>query len=199
MANPPRKWFNQQDVAENAGKVPVVNDEGTGFDFQESGGGGALLSATVTLTDAQIKALPTTPVELVAAPGIGMGLIFMGAFFNKPQLTNEYTNISDLDIIQIIYDGVSESYLDRAFQEDIASSITQITLLIGQTIPYQFYDPPAPYRANQGYIEPILLVSNSTIENKAIVLQAITSNGDFTGGNAANTLKVTVYYTIVDL
>src|SRR5690242_19531048 len=63
--------------------------------FNFGGGGSSVVqTATKTLTDAQIKALPTTPIELVAAPGSGK-VIWWSMIVLRATIAGSYTNIGD--------------------------------------------------------------------------------------------------------
>jgi len=59
----------------------------------KAAGGGAVQSVTVTLTSAQLKALNTTPVTIVAAPGAGKQILVFAVFYELIFGTAAYTNI----------------------------------------------------------------------------------------------------------
>lgn len=128
-------------------------------------------SMTVTLTDAQIKALPTTAIELVPAPGAGkvvvpikFVLIFnndAGAYGNADQLPHLDTN--------------GFSYGDDIIDPAGLSSIYSHAL---DGMP----------SGNPG-----------DLENQPIMLKTTGNVGNYTGGNAANYLKVTTLYIVVEI
>ncbi len=130
-----------------------------------------LKQATVTLTNAQVKLLRGTPITLVAAPGAGYFLEFVSAelFFDR---TAVYTESAD---------NLAIKYTDgsgQAASEDIEAT--------------GFLD------AATDAIMPVKPVTSAVIlkaagENKALVLHN-TGDGEYGGGNAANTLKCIVNY-----
>ncbi len=162
--------------------------------FTEEGEVLAIQSKTVTLDDDQIKSLPTTPVEVVPAPGEGKRLLIVAATLLLDNTANPYTNVDDNALFQIRYgtSGEASFYFDLQFsmkhpnaQPVIADagifSITDTGSRYGNS-PYGWQD----YRDG--------------IENKSFSLTAINgSSGDFDGGDPANSLKVTVYYAVIDL
>lgn len=137
---------------------------------------GYLVLAEVTLTDAEIKALPTTPIELVAAAGAGkiIKIIDITAV-QKIVSGGSYTNVNTGSYLTLINDnnvfGLSASPLEEGSGDWFSPGVTNY----------------------QGYYE-------TTMENMPVMLAVNNSGGgNFTGGNAANTLKINVYYVVVDL
>jgi len=161
-----------------------------------SPGGLGYLSATVTLTDAQIKTLPTTPVILIVAPGIGKVISpFFYTIYSKCS-AGAYTNIDAAGFMEIDTDG---GFLSLVAIDDVGSGVSTLSnLLTGGDRILNLLSQDVDF------IQGIGVVANnqpaSNFNNKAIRLNVNNGgSGNFTGGNAANTLKVTVNYVIVDL
>ena len=133
-------------------------------------------SQTATLTDDQIKALPTTQVEIVAAPGAGK--IIIPLFGGSAVLTGaNYTNKSSDALLSVSMAGfVFYSYEIASlvdFGEDAFLPFIVATANLPET---------TALMAN----EPLMITVDNTL-------------GNFTGGDPANTLKVTVLYTVIDV
>jgi hypothetical protein len=164
--------------------------------FKRAPGADDVRSATVTLTNAQIKALPTTGVTLVDAPGPGLAIIadvastngrahLLGAF------TAAYTNVdAGVKVGFCIcsnpfaaFSGPSSTY-DQQYHTFFTSTGNVWSMVSAAKI--------------NGISVATGTDTATDIENKPLVLYLDNSAaGNLTGGNAANTLKVTVYYTIV--
>lgn len=148
-------------------------------------------SRKTTLTDAQIKALPTTPVQLVAAPGAGKVIKLLGGMFKIDTTNGVYTNdnsYSSTFFVSYESGGVQASnmiFLPEVNTNNIKiSSLSQIVLPDGSD--------PTLFMVEQIY-------EASAIENKALTLQLNNTPGNLTGGDPANTITVTVFYSMVDL
>jgi hypothetical protein len=182
-------------------KVPVVYDTSeqqlyaieNGLTQISTGGGAGLVQvATVTLTDAEIKALPTTGIEIIAAPGVGKIILPISIVISFNWVA-DYTGIDANSTIYSAMDGdygsllpaISES-VDGGINNLLASSESKvvvmqqpISLFLGNTNPINY--------------------STSQLENKALILFSQNNGLPFSGGNAANQLLVTAYYFISDL
>lgn len=155
-----------------------------------------VFSKTVTLTNAQIKALPTTAVEIVPAPGANRIVYPFGAFLHLNWIA-DYTNIDADAQIKLV---VLSSDLLIALREDTQSQVT--SLLAGggpdgtnALTGVQFLKKTAAdvFSGNSGFYD-------SDIMNKSVVLSAYNgSSGNFTGGNVGNSLQATVLYTVIDV
>ena len=163
-----------------------------------SGGGGASIiqSATVTLTDAQIKALPTTGVEIVAAQGVNTIINPLNAVivFNWAA---DYTNIDGACQLFIQADS-GNSTLDFLRQAD--GNVVSDFFANGSStfINIQSNQKVANINGNTTVANSPAFISD--FENQGLSIKINNgASGNLTGGNAANTLKVTVYYTVVDL
>lgn len=158
-----------------------------------SGGGGAsvLSQATATLTNAQVLALPTTPVQLVAAPGANKTLVPIHAVFAL-RWTANYANFAASGFlgVDIASDaGVFMALLDQA--------IGQVANLLAAGSDFEaLTGPAAPVAGNVDIAA--LGDTLAAISNKALTVQADNgASGNYTGGNAANTLQVSaLYYTL---
>lgn len=154
--------------------------------------GFALEKLTVELTDAQVKALPTTGIEIIPAPGAGKQVIVVGGgYFSK--LTSGYTNISANSTIFLDTNGQHNS---TVIGDDAADSVTGVTTFLASGEHF------VPIGANHaiGTAFGITLGKAATTQaNKAVNIKASNSGGNFTGGNAANKVAITVYYDIVDV
>lgn len=152
-----------------------------------------VLSRTVTLTDAQIKALPTTAVELVPAPGAGSIILFLHAFsvFSAPA-TGYSMDISPAYLQ--VYSGDPNAVGDST---DVSGLVTFGESLTGTHIAlftqkFAWDDVEGMPKTIQGTLD--------FYDNKALYLaDAWVGNANYTGGDAGNSLSVTVLYTVVDL
>lgn len=150
-------------------------------------------SASVTLTDAQIKALPTTPVELVAAPGAGKILLILSAFMLLDTSAGAYTNVNAAATGGVDIGGAYGNFMQVLDPAGLVPALegTDVLAFKLDTAVYisgdQVYNNVAAYTVGDYVNTPIII----DLENS--------SDGNFTGGNAANTLKVTALYTIIDV
>lgn len=153
--------------------------------------------AQITINDANIKALPTTPYQLVAAPGIGKRIAIIWADLDLNTLGAAYTNIDDLawgsfqlggvDVTNYLMDssGVVGTRIGDFFG---VSQLAQTVMLplIGLNI------------ANWG--APVTEITGNTALLLNVPLNLFVDNngaGNFTGGNGANSLIINVLYMIL--
>ena len=149
-----------------------------------------VLSATVTLTNAEILGLNTTYKEIVPAPGAGLMINLVSAVL-KYDISVAYTNVAANSAVMITY---SDHFLE-------ASTLSNSPTLTGELI--TVFPPSSRLTAHPlytGYSQSVIDVSDiSNHENLPLKLIAENSTGDFTGGDAANTATITVYYTITNI
>lgn len=142
------------------------------------GSSGSYLVAEVTLTNSQILNLFTTPIEIVPAPGVGKIIHIISGNYIVNTVAGNYTPAGgpgSTDAPLYINTNYMASPSGQAGLDE-APNIYYMNLTINQ------------------------IVSNipaSTFKNFPLVIK--NAVGNYTGGNSANTLKVTVYYVIVDL
>ncbi len=159
-------------------------------------GGDMLQSATVTLTDAQIKALPTTPVALVA--GVVNRIVVPTQGVLSKAFAASYTNIGADAYLEVVTQS-NWDVLDLLLNVS-ATGRTDLTnwLTAGQALHFL---SPLP----QAELLPGLHTNLATFEYGAgdvaapIVLKLSGNPGDLTGGDPANQLAITVFFLTVAL
>ena len=156
------------------------------------GGDSLVLSATVELTDAQIKALPTTGIEIVAAQGSGKIIVPVSCTIVTNIVTDGYDNQSaDIKVgIPIAGSNTLNSGSWVVFDADGYG-------VFGSQGEKYYFNLQIGQNLDDGQTQPSDFGSNA--DNVALKIKVTNALGNLTGGNAANTLKVTVYYTVVDL
>lgn len=157
-----------------------------------------VLSTAVDLTDAQIKALPTTPIELVPAPGAGKTIMMLGAFVRIDTSNNMYDNIDAGATFLITFAGENIGAAQGVLQNTTDTPVTDLlTSFDNQTVMLAAY---TTITTVNGFLITPQMVSVSDITNKALQLKVTNGAlGAFTEGDAANTGTIKVVYTVVDL
>lgn len=178
------------------------SDTDASGDITVSGGG--LEVATVTLTNTQIKALPTTPVQLVAAPGVGSFLHYIGGVAVLNNTAGVYGNVDagggNFAGLTIKSDGTVTKWIHSIFG-DLSWGLTDGSAPVVLSLaPYADMYTALTAGVGGSYHAPLDGWPDylTEIENRAMI--AVMSNsGNLTGGHAANTLKVTVFYSVVSI
>jgi hypothetical protein len=162
-----------------------------------SGGGGSssVLSATVTVTNAQLLALLMTPVTIVAAPGAGKAIFPVQAFLNADTTGGAYT-VDANTIVEIRIPAVSGSMLSRLIEVYNGG----VSELLSEGAPAYAWMGTAAYTDSTSTETIASSPGRDPAELDDQPLSLLQSNGAaLIGGNAANTLTVTAYYTVVTL
>lgn len=134
--------------------------------------------ATVSITSAQVKALETTQITLVPAPGAGKMIKFMGAVLKLDYGgTNAFTEAGDnLGIKYTNASGVQ-----------VSNTIETTGFITATADTYTNAEPATD-----------AIVAASAADNQPLVLDNL---GSAIAGNAANdnTLEVSVFYRVVEI
>jgi hypothetical protein len=151
-----------------------------------------------TLTDAQIKDLLNTPIEVVPAPGAGKSIMVHSAIIKLDFTAGTYTDVTDASW-QLFYDNWKPAS-GMIFVGD-ALFVSEGEGIIGKI-------PPHELEAGAGGFAGAILtntarsLTSTQVDNKAVSIAesgfAYAGTG-YTGGHANNTVEVTVFYSIVDL
>jgi len=156
---------------------------------------GRVYTSTVSLTDAQIKALPTTSITLVTAPAAGYRIVLIEASIQVNCIAGAYTNIN-ADGYWVLRLGTSEfsQYVanqtgDYTYVTDLLTgadknSVQLRTWLRSEVTPADGWGPlPATAGDTFAAVALSLFASNS-------------GSGNYTGGHASNSGVVSVTYRI---
>jgi hypothetical protein len=197
---------DQQNSPSHSGQHATANDileavelkVGTGSSTPSSGtvltgtgagtsawSGLAVLSRTVTLTDDQIKGLPNSPAELVPAPGAGKMLLFWGGFMNASGVSVAYEGVDGGGNSQYGVDNVEVNWWLSAVNSLFPHLPTPYCINIF-----------TPIVAELGLDRPLNKYENLPLR---LFVYQNDSGLDFTGGDPANTIAVTVLYSVLDV
>lgn len=172
----------------NGGRVQVGANDISGI-FQ----------VTVPISDAQTKALSTTGITVVPAPGAGLAIEPILAILYAQTAAGAYTNIDAGAFLGIQMGGVYRMGFVPNDASIATGSPTRASDLLGSTTPRSvrflpYFDTESVH-AN-GFVPSV--EQTSTFVNAALQLTlANAGSGDLTGGNAANVLQVFVVYRVI--
>ncbi len=152
-----------------------------------------LRKSIVNLTNAQIKALPTTPFALVVTPGSGILLVPHLVVLLSNVSAGAYTNVN---ADGFMYAALATDAWSTYCANDSGNSLTYLSALLSNTNhrlvlrEYSDTTDPTPQWGP-------LSVPGPRGDNMALNL-TINNNGsgNLTGGNAANTITVVTYYSL---
>ncbi len=158
----------------------------------------AVQSITATLTNAEVLALPTTPIDIVPAPGPKFLLGLVRAWMIFPSGV-AYTNVSPDGYANLNVNGNPLSaYTSSYLPGDSGLAITDFPDFFGAPgdVLYPF---TAPYEEDRGAVNGWGTIANtrplSPDVNQPLSLVVTNPLGDFTGGDPANKLQITTLFT----
>lgn len=196
--------------ADTGGALRTIQSDGTDAAVG-GGGGGAVLSARRVLTNAEVLTLPTTPVEIVAAPGAGKMIYYVGGFVVIDNTAGVYGNVGNVNFGDPSLTNPACFRMTLGASGAVMSVLAAIHWLLtdgssvgfgtfpayvdefkgGSTVPADY----KPMDAQSDYL--------TSAENLPLVMAAVngtsSSLGNFTGGDPANTIVVQALYAELDV
>lgn len=159
----------------------------------------ALHVASVTLNAAQIKALPTTPITIVAAPASGYRIKVFGVSLRKDFTTGFTTINGTYAALQIHYLGDASQWVVQGVVDDAAyTGANRLTGFFDSGDEFVDLSPylDVPSDGGVGVLWALNNVQSVASADGVALAISVDNNGtgDFTVG--AGTLKVTVSYTV---
>lgn len=152
----------------------------------------------VSLNDAEIKALPTTQKELIPAPGLGKAIVLLSSPLWKTNLVAPYGNISSFADGSFVYIAWNNNEtIDSGIQNLAAGNFMNALLenLGGSLI----LTSPSTVRSVNGNDFNVRTHNLSDAENLPVTTACFNNDGDFNGGNPANTIDIHLWYDIIDV
>ena len=186
-----------QDAGANAGDIATTDADGELAWEAPAGGAGILQQATIELTDAQIKVLPTTPVELVEAQGADKIILPVYANLVADFRNGAYTNIGS-SFTELFLSYQLGNFALILTTDDATGSFFTTLLTTTNIVRIGFVIQAANYREDWGQV-----ISENRLTpddaNKALSIEVSSDAGNLTGGHTANTLRVSVAYLVLNL
>lgn len=160
----------------------------------------AVLQRTTLITDAQIKALPTTAIELVPSPGPNKIIQPFGAYVSINRDAGDYGNV-DPDGRLVIGAENQDADLFNIAINSVAQSLTQLDgFLTGSPSQMSgFASAPAQFTNASFGVLPNFFGTANIVNHGIFIWADNVLLGNFTEGNAANSLIVSVLYAIIDV
>ena len=154
----------------------------------------AVFSRSVMLDDDQIKALPSEPIEVVPAPGEGRAIRWLAGYVEIDWVA-AYDEPADPAYLQLFY-------LPPAPDVPKEASGLLAWFPSSPSLQRQGQFPMlATWNGTEGYLQTNLAASVVPLHENLPLAIHDRYNGieDLTGGDPANTLRVTVWYGVVEL
>lgn len=157
-------------------------------------GASLIKTATVTLTNDQILALPTTPVVIIPATEV---LNYSG---NPSKLFYVVKAYAILNAAGGTYSNCNiTGTLQLGWGSDFSNPIAISAQVYGPGLQGTGIGHGATFEAFSFFIAEVSLQNDATYDNAIVIKADNAGDGNYTSGHPANTLKVVVHYFEVDI
>lgn len=170
---------------------------------------GHLTQVTTVLTDAQIKALPTTPVTIIAAPGVAKRIELVAVLVYLNNNAGAYTNLnSTYASMKLLWHGTTDWASSALFNDTSVAydksfvAVHALDDLLAQAVIASWRPGVIGYESSFNDSDGILtFIMDATNKANVAIDLSLDNNGSgvLTGGNAANHMTVRALYWMVDV
>lgn len=178
----------------------IEQHEQLGWELLDNDQEVVILRKTLILSDEEIKALPTTPVELIPAQGSGKIIVPVYVMIVTNGFETNPYDAPDGDSWIVIADGTHD--LMYLYVNDSGIPVTYLTYLLTGN----YGDGAISFASlpNHNILDGWGVTPNTTqltgYANTALNIYADNASaGDFTGGDPSNTMTITILYAVIDL